>query len=118
MVNETAEVKQDSANGCKASPSQGQDVTAGVAERQAQPEQESVKNDAQQQVGTAAPPSEAAVTTQQPSTTAQAPLRVSQRNQNAKKQARNEASDGAYKTKSKVSSWRGSEFKLTACCSF
>ena len=49
------------------------------------------------------------------STTAQPPLRVSQRTQNAKKQGRNEASDCTYNKKSKVSLVGCSNFKFGAC---
>ena len=48
------------------------------------------------------------------STTAQPPLRVSQRTQNAKKQGRNEASDCTYNKKSKVSLVGCSNFKFGA----
>ena len=49
------------------------------------------------------------------STTAQPPLRVSQRTQNAKKQGRNETSDCTYNKKSKVSLVGCSNFKFGAC---
>ena len=49
------------------------------------------------------------------STTAQPPLRVSQRTQNAKKQGRNETSDCTHNKKSKVSLVGCSNFKFGAC---
>ena len=67
--------------------------------------EEPAQLDALQDNGTTAPETSGQVGGQN-SSTALAPVRVSQRTQNAKKQGRNEMSDATYKTKSKVSARR------------
>ena len=75
---------------------------------------EADEQDPDQDTGKSKPANGANQSTGQPSTTAQPPLRVSQRTQNAKKQGRNEASDCTYNKKSKVSLVGRSDFKFGA----